>query len=89
MAEKAAWCLRVTIDTWYIASSPIPEKDQIEIANRMGSYRTIAWEDLDDDVQVLNDDDHTNNTAHQHDASNDRCRPDLVASQDGIGPHPA
>jgi hypothetical protein len=78
---------RVAVDLIYKASKPLSSPQLTMITNRTGTYiRTGAVEGLDNRIDVLFDEGYRNQHAHHHDARFDRCRPDLEASADQLGP---
>jgi len=79
--------LRVSVDLPYEADKPISGPHQVLITNRTATYlRTAATDGLENKMKVLFREDLYNQHAHHHDARYGRCRPDLEASTDGLGP---
>lgn len=79
--------IRLTIDVLVKTNNgkPLSSPHLVMMANRTGTYaRTGAVEGLD--VEVLFDETQYNQHAHHHDARYERCRPDLHAAQDELGP---
>jgi hypothetical protein len=78
---------RVAVDLIYKASKPLSSPQLTMLSNRTGTYlRTGAVEGLEGRIDVLFDEGYRNQHAHHHDARFDRCRPDLQASADNLGP---
>lgn len=79
---------RVAVDLLYKAAKPLTSPELVGIANRTGMYvRTGAVDGLDGKkIDVLFDETYRNQHAHHHDARYERCRPDMNASGDGLGP---
>jgi hypothetical protein len=78
---------RVAVDLVYKASKPLSSPQLTMITNRTGTYiRTGAVEGLDNRIDVLFDEGYRNQHAHHHDARFERCRPDVEASADALGP---
>jgi len=77
----------VEVDLLYKADKPLSGALLTRITNRAGTYvRTGAVEGLEDRIDVLFDESYRRQHAHHHDARFERCRPDVEASGDGLGP---
>ena len=78
---------RVAIDLIYKADKPLKSPELTMIGNRAGTYiRTGAVEGLEHKIDVLFDEGYRNQHVHHHDARYERCRQDLLAAQDELGP---
>jgi hypothetical protein len=78
---------RVAIDLIYKADKPLKSPELTMIGNRTGTYvRVGAVEGLENKIDVLFDEDYRNQHVHHHDARFERCRADLLASADQLGP---
>lgn len=78
---------RVSVDLVYEADKPLSGALLTRITNRTASFIRIgAVEGLEDRIRVLFDDQYRWQHTHHHDARHARCRPDLEASADGLGP---
>jgi len=75
------------VDLLYKADKPLTGALLTRIASRCGTYiRTGAVEGLDNKIDVIFDQSLYRQTAHHHDARFQRCRPEVDASSDELGP---
>lgn len=78
---------RIVVDLLYKADKPLSSPQLTMLTNRTGTYvRTGAVEGLEEKIDVLFDEGYRNQHAHHHDARYERCRPDLHAASDDLGP---
>lgn len=78
---------RIVVDLLYKAEKPLSSPQLTMLTNRTGTYaRTGAVEGLEEKIDVLFDEGYRNQHAHHHDARYERCRPDLHAAGDDLGP---
>jgi hypothetical protein len=78
---------RVVVDLLYKAEKPLSGPELTMVTNRTGTYiRTGGVDGLDKKIDVLFDEGYRNQHAHHHDARYERCRPDLSAATDDLGP---
>lgn len=89
MTDTTVYRLRILVDVPYKSEDgkPLSGPHLTMMAQRTATYaRVCASEGLEDKIEVIFDESLNHQTAHHHDATEDRCRADYLASGDGLGP---
>jgi len=78
---------RIVVDAVYEAKKPLSAPLLQRLGQRTQTYiRVAAFEGLEDRAKLLLEDQYKHVRVHHHDARYDRCRPDVEASADQLGP---